>query len=356
VITTETNFYESVEVPTRQAQRFSHIFFLRNFFQAPELFENEFQELEHELKELLPVLDPVEAHVEQYQPGEMPLSAIKDLLATAVRPIVFRKLGAEHECVQKWRPEMFKEQYGDFPIFYTSTESIVNDNKTRLADFVDQVLSGNVNRGYIENLSDIFNEFPQLHDELGLDRIAEHFKGFATYHQIAQLFFGGRGTGAAFHCANELNCFFNIYGQKHWTFVHPRYGFAMYPSLMNRGYFIGSFVKANAPAGFIEANFPLYNRVPRLAVTLEPGDILINPPWWWHTVKNVSPSTIAVATRWGLKHRYRSQAPVCDFVQSMRVDTWTAFDEDFLKTVVVVPDARVRKNYVSYEQMGWKRS
>jgi len=356
VITTEERFYDSVQVAPQHVERFNHIFFLRNFFQAPDLFQTEFQELEEELKELLPVLEPGEGGVEQYAPGEMSLSGVKDLFSTAVRPIVFRKLGAEHECVRKWSPEVFKEQYGDFRIFYTSTENIINDDKTRLADFVDQVLSGSVNRGYIENLSDIFNAFPELHDQLGLDRIAKHFEGFANYHQIAQLFFGGRGTGAAFHCANELNCFFNIYGQKRWTFVHPGYGFAMYPSLMNRGYFVGSFVKANAPKGFIEANFPLFNRVPRLTVTLDPGDILINPPWWWHAVKNVTPATIAVATRWGLLERYSSQAPVCDFVQSMRVDTWTAFDQDFLKTVVVVPDARVRKNYLGYEQMGWKRA
>ena len=347
------DFADSVDVPV-QAGRYNHLLFLRNMFQAPDLFETEMRALEQELKELLPPLDPVEAGVEEYALGELSLRDIRDCFADGMRPIVLRGLGADHECVRRWSPELFKERYGDFPVFYTTTERIINDNGTRLADFVDQVLSGNVNRGYVENLSDIFNAFPELHEQLGLDRIAAHFEGFATYHQIAQLFFGGRGTGAAFHCANELNVFFNIYGQKRWTFVHPKYMFAMSPTLMNRGYFVGSFVKSNAPAGFIEANFPLYNRVPRLTVTLEPGDILVNPPWWWHAVKNVTPATIAVATRWGFLQRYPRQTPLLEFVQSMRVDTWTAFDEDFLKTVVVVPDDRVRKNYVSYDQMGWK--
>jgi len=251
-MSTLATFHESVCVPQRQVDRFNHIFFLRNFFQEPELCRAELEELQQELTELLPVLDPGESDVEQYGPGELSLRDVRELFATAVRPIVLRQLGADHECVRQWSPEMFKEHYGDFRVFYTSTERIINDDGTRLADFVDQVLSGSMNRGYVENLSDIFNAFPELHDQLGLDRIAKQFEGFANYHQIAQLFFGGRGTGAAFHCANELNCFFNIYGQKRWTFVHPRYGVAMYPSLMNRGYFIGSFVKGNAPQGFIE--------------------------------------------------------------------------------------------------------
>jgi hypothetical protein len=28
------------------------------------------------------------------------------------------------------------------------------------------------------------------------------------------------------------------------------------------------------------------------------GDVLFNPPWWWHAIKNVTPTSVGVASRW----------------------------------------------------------
>ena len=27
-------------------------------------------------------------------------------------------------------------------------------------------------------------------------------------------------------------------------------------------------------------------------------DVLLNPPWWWHAIRNVSEQSVAVASRW----------------------------------------------------------
>lgn len=352
-MTPNTPVHSSVPLTREAVERFNHVFFLRNFFQEPRLCEQELDQLRRELAEELPSLEPDHWEPEIFAPGEKSLADLPALFASGLRPLVFRGYAAQHECVRTWTPEMFRDRYGDLRIFYTSTEKILNDAQMRLGDFIERVLAGDKSRAYVENLSDIFNAFPELHEQLGLEGIGASLAGFARYLQISQFFLGGLGTGAAYHCANELNCFLNIYGRKQWTFVHPRYSVAMYPSLMNKGYFIGSLVKANAPRRFLEANFPLYNRVPKLSVTLEPGDLLVNPPWWWHTVKNVTPATIAVATRWGFQVEVERQAPLSDFVQSLRVDSWTSFDQAYLTTVIVVPDEKVRKNYVSYEAMGW---
>ena len=48
--------------------------------------------------------------------------------------------------------------------------------------------------------------------------------------------------------------------------------------------------------------YPLMMSCPRVEVVLEPGDVLINPPWWWHEIENVSETTVAVATRWKTSH------------------------------------------------------
>src|SRR5690606_16551383 len=120
-----------------------------------------------------------------------------------------------------------------------------------------------------------------------------------------------------------LNCFINIYGQKEWTFVHPKYSAAMYSSIFNKGIFVGSLVKHNAPVGFLEKNQPLYNRIPKLRIVLQPGDMLINPPWWWHAINNLPPASIAIASRWKIQMPYQRQNPVYDFVQSFREERLT---------------------------------
>ena len=43
---------------------------------------------------------------------------------------------------------------------------------------------------------------------------------------------------------------------------------------------------------------PLYRYCPRYTVELEPGDMLLNPPWWYHAVQNLSETTVGVSTRW----------------------------------------------------------
>ena len=347
-------FYESVQVPKSYADRYNHISFIRNFFQDPELFQSGMKNIETELVELLPALENDEDEIETYESKDLSIDSLKRMYTEDIRPVVLRGYAKEYDCVRLWSPEYFKKNYGQFKIFYTSTEKIVNDDGKLLSDFIDDVVSGSKNRAYIENSSDIFNTFPELHDQLGLDNVAQYLGDYASYHKIAQLFFGGVGTGAVYHCANELNCFLNIYGKKKWFFVHPKYSIAMYSTLMNKGYFVGSFVKHKASKGFLEAHTPLYNRIPKLTITLEPGDLLINPPWWWHAINNLTPVTISVATRWNILADYIRQSPLYDFIQSLRKERWTSFEKDFLEKTVVVPDKYIRKNYVSYEQMGWK--
>lgn len=346
-------FYESVEIPKRSIDEYKHAFFLRNFFQKPDLFQSRMKDIEQELVEQLPRLEKDEGEIECFGSNELSIDSLKNLFMEDIRPIVIRGYAKDHDCVRYWSPEYFKEHCGDFKIFYTTTDQIINDNGTCLSDFIDQIVAGSKNRAYVENLSDIFNAFPELHEHLGLDKVAQYLGDYASYHKIAQLFFGGVGTGAVFHCANELNCFLNIYGQKKWKFVHPKYSIAMQSTLMNKGYFVGSFIKHNAPKGYLEAKSPLYNRIPKLTITLEPGDLLLNPPWWWHCITNLTPITIAVATRWRILAEYIRQSPIYDFVQSLRTERLSSFKKELSKQDVVISDQQLRKNYVSYDQMGW---
>ncbi len=352
-MSTSDTFYESVQLPLEQVETYNQTFFLRNFFQKPDLFADKLLQIEEQMVALLPSLDEGLGEIECYQASALTSTELQHIYATNIRPIVIKGFASEHPCVKQWKPEYFRENYGDFNLWYSSTENLIEEEGTTLREYVDRILSGDIGRAYLENLSDIFNSHPELHDQIGLDKVAQFVDGFASYHKIAQLFIGGAGTGAVFHCANELNCFINIYGQKEWTFVHPKYSAAMYSSIFNKGIFVGSLVKHNAPFKFLEANQPLYNRIPKLRIVLEPGDMLINPPWWWHAINNKPPVSIAIASRWKIETPYQKQNPLYDFVQSLREERLTLEGKKMSKHDVVVPDAELRKKYVSYKEMGW---
>lgn len=351
----QTN-YDYVDLPAEKMKAYEKTFFLRNFFLKPDLFENQWNKEQEQMSASLPALEKGFGEIETYEASEFDWRDLAKIYAEDIRPIVIRGFAKEHDCVKLWTPEHFRDNYGDYQLWYSSTENLVEEDGTTMKEYVSSVLAGDISRAYLENLSDIFNSHPELHQQIGLSEVDSFLGDFASYHKIAQLFIGGAGTGAVFHCANELNCFINIYGQKEWTFVHPKYSAAMYSSIFNKGIFVGSLVKHNAPVGFLEQNQPLYNRIPKLRIVLQPGDMLINPPWWWHAINNLPPASIAVASRWKIEMPYQRQNPVFDFVQSFREERLTLEGKKMSEDDVVVPDSELRKKYVSYKDMGWTGS
>ena len=347
--------YLKTEIPESLLHRFERMTMVRNFFQKNELFKDEFLEMEKELLELLPALDEDEQEIENYPDDEYPRDILESLCQEGFRPVVIRGFAKESASVRNWSPSYFKENYGAYRIFYTSTEKIINDDGLTMGEFIDGVLAGNTNRAYIENMSDIFNAHPELHEQLPISKIAALLKDYA-YYQNTQIFIGGRGTGASLHAANELNVFINVHGQKRWHFIHPKYSICLYTTLQNQGIFVGSPVKHRAPKRFLEKEFPLYNRIPKQTITLEPGDILLNPPWWWHAIDNLTETTIGIATRWPLIKNYRKQNPILgDFIQSWHPtrEKWCEIANNRPNGQTAIPDKYFRKKYNSYESMGF---
>ena len=58
----------------------------------------------------------------------------------------------------------------------------------------------------------------------------------------------------------------------------------------------------------MRTNAALYATLPRFCVTLEPGDALLSPSWWWHRVENLARVNVGVSSRW-ITARWRSQLP-----------------------------------------------
>lgn len=112
-----------------------------------------------------------------------------------------------------------------------------------------------------------------------------------------QIFIGREGTGTPFHHAANYNFFYQITGAKRWYFIESFDTFLMYPiAIFGRA--------ANAsmclyPDVYNKQAFPLFHYAPVYSTVLQPGDVLYNPAFWWHAIKNdVTPTSVAVASRW----------------------------------------------------------
>ena len=82
---------------------------------------------------------------------------------------------------------------------------------------------------------------------------------------------------------------------------------------------------------------------------LNPGDVLINPSWWWHAVKNVTDETIGCATRWLVP--MRNSNPLYTFTTMV----WCRprILSQFAKALFIGADPRMkdtvgRNNYYNY--------
>jgi hypothetical protein len=180
-----------------------------------------------------------------------------------------------------------------------------------VTELIQNILNGG--EYYASNLEDLFNNHPELRDELLLREIEAYSRGegrgvvsgakkggrLPGWGEIlsTQIFISNANGRTGYHCAAGGNFFLQVYGRKRWVFVNPRHSPFMYPTIRKDFFYSGSPVDVRLdPEEQLREGYGLYNLVPKYEVVLEPGDVLYSPQWWWHTIDNLSLS-IGVAMR-----------------------------------------------------------
>ncbi len=113
---------------------------------------------------------------------------------------------------------------------------------------------------------------------------------------FAQLFVGRSGTGAPLHFAYAWNFFYMVDGKKKWYFIEPNDFYLAYPKFVAGG--TAGIMFSQYPDGIREDITPAFKYCPFYVAELEPGDILLNPAYWCHGVKNTTDKSVGIATRW----------------------------------------------------------
>jgi Cupin-like domain len=199
------------------------------------------------------------------------------------QPVVLRGFALQTDAVKKWSFDHVVDLCGDVEVNLTSADS---DWLGKLREVRDPKI-------YCANADAPFKAFPELAEDLSIPKLEPYLKRRNTWNQF---FIGQKATGSGYHCAGIWNFFFMVEGQKKWWFVDPELTWTIYPSMITGALAYGSLVSFPWKADL--AYYRLYKYCPRFTVTLNPGDVLLNPPWWWHAVDNLTPTSVAVATRW----------------------------------------------------------
>lgn len=203
------------------------------------------------------------------------------------RPVVIRGLPAG---AWRWTVEWLLREHGDTRTELVDSASVTFENK-RLRDLETPAPDGGP--FYVHNHIQVFLDVPQRLLDVPLELLARLVR--REVPRTASLFVSVRpGTGSLLHCANNLNTFMMIEGRKRWVLVDPSHLLLVYPYLSHNNLYQLSLVRKEDDAD----RLPLYRYCPRQVVDLEPGDCLLVPSWWYHSVTNLEARTLAAAVRW----------------------------------------------------------
>lgn len=234
-----------------------------------------FAKLHAELVERLPERPALP--LRQLDARDASRAAVIDLSEDFTRPIVIRGGVADAEAIGRWGERAWWLEH------YPREEVLSADADGSYLWPVERALSRD--DVYISGSAAIFARRPELAAmvETDLSRAITPNQAGAT-PVFYQLFLGHAGQGATVHCAMSVNLFRQISGRKKWYFIPPDQTPYLRAKIFTNGYAATSHTLQpvrDAPGS------PWFGRLVRYTATLEPGDLLINPPWWWHSVENL---------------------------------------------------------------------
>lgn len=211
-------------------------------------------------------------------------------------PVVIIGGAKTWNAVHKWSPPWLLKNYCNDKI--SLFDASIDKNSQVDYNVDDSTLKDVLEAMKIEDKSKYsrFNRILYDHPELIEDfdwnwlyKMRSNFSSGKTF----QVFIGGKGTRTSLHSASENNLFTQVYGRKHWYLYPPDYDLVFTPPITRSPYFHSKFDPDNPDYD----SFPNTKFISTWECELNPGDILYNPPSWWHHVTNKT-NSIGVGFRW----------------------------------------------------------
>lgn len=276
-------------ITSKERETIENIHYLRQVKEDNDYCEDEYHQLLLQIRDRMPLQKTI-YEIDIIQPSE------KSKLCEYIRrkqPVVIKGLAKKTKAVREWNVSKFINQYGHVDVLFSNKKGEFVDKLSSLLEYDGR---------YCHNMEQLFYKFPNLRNELNFNKIIDYIQSCKFKDQdpvcYAQQFFisNMKGTGVSFHNAQEDNFFIMVQGRKKWTFIDPQWT-VLFSPYFNRCamYFMSKAGHAYNPN--LEL-CPLYHYIPKWEVVLEPGDVLYNPSYWWHSIENIDPDTLGVASRW----------------------------------------------------------
>lgn len=253
-----------------------------------------------------PARPPLRRAVEE---GDPPPAEFRRRQARQLAPFVFRGAAKDWRSHATWSIEAFGRRFAADRVRLLSLDGLRHgtlgpeDEQTSVGELARRVAAGG---GDYLRFAPLAAAHPELLEELDLAWLRA--RGGPEHRSPLQFFIGGGGTGTPLHCEVPGNFLIQVQGRKRLLLHPPQTLLYLDPAAARLPYFC---TDADAEAAE-NPGFPLYAGADRLETTLEPGDVLWLPPFWWHHARNLTPANLAVGYRTaGLAQALRSSALLC---------------------------------------------
>ncbi len=234
-----------------------------------------------------------------YPIPEIELSSIDDFkpkYLNTYKPVVLKGFAKKWDSCKNWSLEFFKDLHGDDEIVMKDYMNFKNGYQTTtLGEVIDGIRDG---------MGKYYRFYPLL------TRHPEHIADFDykwlrecrqkdTIGEAFQVFIGGAGTGTPLHSSFSPNLFVQAYGKKKWRIFSDHYSTIVDPAPARNFHRDAPTVNGKQfdPFNPDYDTFPIYKYIDIYETELEAGDILWNPPYYWHAVQNPV-DCIGVGYRW----------------------------------------------------------
>jgi len=197
-------------------------------------------------------------------------------------PVVIRGLLGNTTAVKEWAdPEWWIKNYPNEEVLCSQKGSYLSEqvDNCNIKIFFEQLKTDNPY--YMVGATSIFDNNPELHHMVNNEAIDKIEPG----HRIStQMFFGLPDHGSDIHCAAGVNIFRQVAGRKKWWFIPPHQSAYIKPSINLNGF--SAFTHTLVGKEGKEPS-PWLTKIERYTTIMNPGDVLINPPWFWHGILNL---------------------------------------------------------------------
>lgn len=241
------------------------------------LFESPYYEAYHQY--LIGNLDPVEEKpLIEITPEEATMENLLKISKDFTWPVVIKGLLGNTSDTRKWAdPNWWEERYGHEEVLCGTLAKVIEDCTVKT--FFDKIREKEP--FYIAGASVIFKNNPELHEMIDNEKIKSIEPG---KRQATQIFMGVPDMGSDIHCAIAVNVFRQIVGQKKWWFIPPSQTPYLKPSINVNGFSAHTKTLVGKEGGVPS---PWLEKIERYTTVLDPGDVLINPPFFWHGIINL---------------------------------------------------------------------